>query len=378
MRYPVYFGESRAPKPYDAASQNRNNMTAGNPIPDASSGYARWRTVAFFTLTACCVIASLLFVRQLLFSIVGAITLAVVTQPLSDLLRKRRSKTFAAIAMVALIAVVFFAPMYLLIKHLVVQAIGVVRYVQAGGFDDFLAELSQKHSKMGAAIQNGVAQLAPGASGKEIAEWFAPKLGQVFSGMVKGIVDPVLLLFFYFFLVRDEDAAIRAWHMLLPLRSVESFEFSQKLRDIIEAIFAGRMLIAVLQGIASGIAYWVLGVPGALLWGFVTFVCCLIPAFGAFLVWVPICLYLGLVQGWTKALILALWCSCVVSTMDNFLYPVFVGRKTDLHTAIIFVAIFGGLAFFGISGFIVGPVLRASAMLLLQIWKQRMTETTAD
>jgi predicted PurR-regulated permease PerM len=259
----------------------------------------------------------------------------------------------------------------------VIQAIALAHFVQGGGVDDFLTEMTQKHPKLGSVIQNAMLQLAPGLNGRAVAGWFAPKLGQAFGAMVHGIVDIVLLLFFYFFMVRDEDVALRGWESLLPLREDEAFDFSRKLRDIIDAIFAGRMLIAVLQGVASGLAYWAVGVPGALLWGFVTFVCCLIPAFGAFLAWVPICVYVALAGSWTKCLILAVWCSCVVSTMDNFLYPVFVGKKTDLHTGVIFVALFGGLAFFGISGFILGPVLVASAMLLLQIWRQRLAEAGA-
>ena len=342
------------------------------------TSYVRWRTAALFALTVCCLTACLLFAHRLMFSIIGAITLAVVTQPLSSRLRARFSSTLAAALMVLLVSVVFFAPMYLLVKNLVMQAIGLVRYLQAGGLDAFMANLSHGHPKLGSAITSAIGEFAPGISGSQIAGWFAPKLGSAFGAIVRGIVDMVLLLFFYFFLVRDEASALRTLESILPLRSDESFDFTRKLHDIIEAVFAGRMLIAMLQGIAAGVAYWLLGVPGALLWGFVTFVCCLVPAFGAFLAWVPICLYLGLAQSWTRSLILAIWCGGVVSTMDNFLYPVFVGRKTDLHTGVIFVAIFGGLAFFGISGFILGPVLVASAMLLLQLWKQRLAETGAD
>ncbi len=345
---------------------------------ESKTSLMHWRTAALFALTVCCVVATLLFAHRLMFPIVGAITLAVVTQPLSGALRRRwSSHTWAAVAMVALVSVAVFAPLYFLIKHLVVQAIALAHFIQGGGVDDFLAGMTVKHPKLGAAIQNAILQLAPGLNGRAVAGWFAPKVGLAFGAVVHGIVSVVLLLFFYFFLVRDEDVALRGWESLLPLREDEAFDFSRKLRDVIDAIFAGRMLIAMLQGVASGVAYWAVGVPGALLWGFVTFICCLIPAFGAFLAWVPICLYVGLAGSWTKCLILAVWCSCVVSTMDNFLYPVFVGKKTDLHTGVIFVALFGGLAFFGISGFILGPVLVASAMLLLQIWKQRLHEAGA-
>ena len=320
----------------------------------------------------------MVFAHRLMFSITGAITLAVVTRPLSGWLRRRYHATPTAILMVALVCMALCLPVYLLIQHLVVQIIGLVHFVQAGGVDDFLAAVSAKHPKLGSAIQSTMAQAAPGVSGRAMASWSAPKLGMVLRGIGRGVVDLALMLFFYFFLVRDEDAAVRAWYAILPLRDSESFDLTRKLSDIISAVFGGRLLIALLQGVASGVAYWLLGVPGALLWGFVTFVCCLVPAFGAFLAWVPICLYLGLAQSWTKCIILGAWCGGVVSTMDNFLYPVFVGRKTNLHTGIIFIAIFGGLGLFGISGFILGPVLVASAIFLLQTWKLRLAETPGN
>jgi predicted PurR-regulated permease PerM len=194
------------------------------------------------------------------------------------------------------------------------------------------------------------------------------------QAMSKGVVDTVLMLFFYFFLVRDETLAINTLEGLLPMRSNEAFDFVRRLGEVIEAIFTGRILVAMLQGFLAGAAYRLLGVHEAILWGFVTFLCCLIPAFGAFLAWVPIALFLGLADSWTKALILAAWCGAVVLPLESFLYPILIGKRTDLHTAVIFVAIFGGLALFGFSGFVIGPVLVASAMLLLEIWKARFAE----
>ena len=86
-------------------------------------------------------------------------------------------------------------------------------------------------------------------------------------------------------------------------------------------------------------------------------------------------MYLGLSQSWTKAALLAAWGGIVVSNVDNVLYPVLVGRKTNLHTAVIFVAIFGGLALFGVSGIVLGPVIVAGTMFLLQVWKRYVQAT---
>jgi predicted PurR-regulated permease PerM len=131
------------------------------------------------------------------------------------------------------------------------------------------------------------------------------------------------------------------------------------------------MLVAGIQGILAGLAFWVLGVPGAVLWGFTTVAVAMIPAFGSYLVWVPIAIYLGLSGHWGKAALLAVWGSVIVSTIDNFLYPILVGTRLRSHTAAILLSILGGIAAFGIPGIILGPVIFTIAATLLDFWHAR-------
>ena len=97
----------------------------------------------------------------------------------------------------------------------------------------------------------------------------------------------------------------------------------------------------------------------------------MIPAFGAFLVWGPIAIYLGISGHWGKALLLTVWGGVIVSTIDNFLYPILVGTRLRSHTAIILISILGGIALFGITGVILGPVIFTIAATLLDFWRAR-------
>ena len=96
----------------------------------------------------------------------------------------------------------------------------------------------------------------------------------------------------------------------------------------------------------------------------------IIPVFGAFMIWVPAAIYLALEGDWTKALILTAWGSIVIGLIDNFLYPLLVGERSRMHTVAIFIAIMGGLVAFGAAGLIVGPVVLAITLALLQVWQQ--------
>jgi predicted PurR-regulated permease PerM len=102
-----------------------------------------------------------------------------------------------------------------------------------------------------------------------------------------------------------------------------------------------------------------------------TGVMAMVPAFGAFLVWVPIALFLGFTGHWGKAALLAVWGGAIVSTIDNFLYPVMVGPQLRQHTVAVLLSILGGIALFGVTGIILGPLAFTTATTLLEIWKAR-------
>ena len=102
----------------------------------------------------------------------------------------------------------------------------------------------------------------------------------------------------------------------------------------------------------------------------------MVPAFGSFLVWGPVAIYLGLSGHWGKAALLGIWGAFIVSTIDNILYPILVGSHMRAHTATILLAVLGGIAFFGPVGIVLGPVLFTIAATLLDIWHARTIPTS--
>ncbi|HEU5408650.1 MAG TPA: AI-2E family transporter, partial [Nitrospira sp.] len=116
-----------------------------------------------------------------------------------------------------------------------------------------------------------------------------------------------------------------------------------------------------------------LGISSAPFLGIVTMVFAMVPSFGAFVVWVPIAIYLAIMHHWIQAGILLAVGTLVISTLDNILYPVLVGTQLRLHTAPIFISIVGGIWLFGIGGLILGPIIFALTQVLLDIWRERLT-----
>lgn len=193
-------------------------------------------------------------------------------------------------------------------------------------------------------------------------------------GLVGNIVGAVARAFFViitmYYLFRDGDRIVRALPGALPLSISQSEAILARVNDVVSASVYGVVTIAMLQGLLGGLAFWALGVPSPLLWGTVLAVVCMIPIAGSFFVWLPASIYLVLGGHWTKALLLILWGTLVISTIDNFLRPKLIKDQTKLHELFVFFSVLGGMSVFGLLGIVLGPVVLAITLGLLNTFKQ--------
>lgn len=193
-------------------------------------------------------------------------------------------------------------------------------------------------------------------------------------GLVGGVVGMVIEVFFviftmyYFF--RDGERMREAVYNILPLDDRRAHQIIDRTQEVISASVYGVLVIALIQGTLGGLAFWALGLPSALLWGVVMVFLSMIPMAGAFIVWVPAAIYLAITGEWGKAIILAVWGALVIGSVDNFLRPKLVGEKTRLHELLIFFSVLGGLQVFGVIGLVLGPVVVAITIALLDVLRQ--------
>lgn len=192
----------------------------------------------------------------------------------------------------------------------------------------------------------------------------------VFGGLVGAVVQIFFVIFTMYYLFRDGERFVRALPDTLPLRREQSERIFERTRDVISASLYGVLVIAVIQGALGGLAFWALGLPSAIVWAVVMTFLSMIPMAGSFVVWAPAAIYLGLSGQWGKALMLAAWGALVIGTVDNFLRPKLVGERTKLHELFIFFAVLGGLQVFGVVGIVLGPVVLAITLALLDVFRQ--------
>ncbi len=197
------------------------------------------------------------------------------------------------------------------------------------------------------------------------------------GGALGALLNLALILFALFYLLRDGGHFLDALRGFLPMPADEGERLLARTRDIIQASVYGVLVIALLQGFLGGVAFALLGIPSALLWGVVMTLLSILPMAGSALVWGPAALILVAQGHWGKALALALFGMLVIGTLDNFLRPKLVGQKARMHELVIFFAVLGGLRVFGVLGLFLGPVLVAITSALFAVFRRGEPSTSA-
>lgn len=177
-----------------------------------------------------------------------------------------------------------------------------------------------------------------------------------------------IMLYLAFFLLRDGEQLLRTAARGLPLDLAHQKALAEKFSTVVRATVKGSLVVSLVQGALGGLAFWVLGVQGALLWAVLMAFLSLVPAVGAALVWAPVALWLGFQGHWGQAIGLTAWGVLAIGMVDNLLRPILVGKETRLPDYVVMIATLGGMSVFGINGFVVGPAIAAMFIAAWHIW----------
>jgi predicted PurR-regulated permease PerM len=313
--------------------------------------------------------------------IAWASVLAIAFYPVQvRLVRHTHRPSLSALLTSILVVVTILIPLLLVTALVVNEVVTLQTYLSErfkGGFsldtlapvrnilDWVMRRIGLDPARVGETVAQHASEIAQLAAGAAV----------VFATNVTGaVISFVFIIFTIFFLFRDGDRIAARIPDFLPFERARSEAVLARIRDVINASVYGVLVIAAIQGLLIGVAFSVLRIPSAALWGVVTLVTSVIPLLGAGAVWGPGAIYLALTGHWVKAILLAVWGGAIVSSVDNFLRPKLVGGKVGLSELVIFFSVLGGIQAFGILGLIVGPVLFAIAGSLLEV----LSETDAS
>jgi predicted PurR-regulated permease PerM len=317
-----------------------------------------------------------LLVAPFLPALAFGFALAMLGEPLFRwLVKKLRGRNTAAFISVLLICLTIVVPVIFLVQvliHEAIQGIGAISGQQDLGnlrnalehsalFGPLLRWLDSRLD-----LPKEAAQIARG-----MMQWLSTLTSSIVSGSAWAITQIATMIVVLFYFLRDQESILVNLRSLVPLSEEETDRLFKRITETIRISLYGKIVVAGIQGGLGGLIFWWLDLPAPAFWGFVMALLSVLPVLGAFVIWVPAAVALALQGSWGRALLLTVWGILIVHPVDNFLGPVLVGTKLRLHTLLIFFSVIGGLAAFGASGIVLGPVTVAIAISLFDIRRRR-------
>ncbi|TBU99988.1 AI-2E family transporter [Stutzerimonas kirkiae] len=213
-----------------------------------------------------------------------------------------------------------------------------------------------------------------GSSALQGSQYLATKAFSFGQGTFQFVVSFFVMLYLLFFLIRDGRDLVARIRKALPLSGEQKKKLFEKFAQVVRATVKGNIIIAVIQGALGGLIFAILGIPSALLWGVLMAMLSLLPAVGAGLIWVPVAIYFLFSGSIVSGVVLIAFGVLVIGLVDNLLRPTLVGKDTKMPDYIVLISTLGGLALFGLNGFVIGPLIAALFIACWDLFAEREEE----
>ncbi|MBT9492093.1 MAG: AI-2E family transporter [Paucibacter sp.] len=347
-----------------------------SPIPSRRTRLERGSLLLLLITVSLALIWILLpFYGAILWSIVISLLFAPVQTRLRT--RLQMGATPAALLTLSMVVLIGILPVLLISVSLTNEVAGLYLRMQAGEanpmpylrglFDALPADVIEALKRMGvgdfASLQRHL-----NASLAKISQFLASQAYSFGQNTLGFGTSVAIMLYLAFFLIRDGEQIVRQLGRAMPLAPAHKADLYDKFTTVIRATVKGNLFVAALQGLLGGLAFWFFDVGGALLWGVLMAFLSILPAVGAGLVWGPVALYFFLNGEIWQGVTMTAYGILVIGMVDNLLRPILVGKDTRMPDYLVMITTLGGMAVFGLNGFVIGPVIAAMVMAVWHIF----------
>ncbi len=313
-----------------------------------------------------------LIAQPFLVPIGWAVVLAITIHPLQARFEKRFGTNRTALALTASVLLLLVIPAVLVAMALIREGGPALAWLDA----ELKNQGSASH-RLGAAwdwLREGIPILPPqdvviariSTSVGGFANFF---IGQA-QGMLKGaaifLFDLAIVLGVLYLLLKDAPMFRGSLRRVLPFGQERNEHLLSLTRDLVSSSVTAILLIATVQGVLGGVAFALLGIPWAPLWGIVIALFALLPAIGAALIWLPAAIWLALSGAVVQGVILALVGVFVLSNVDNVIRPWLLSGRARVTWPVLLLSLIGGVSAFGFIGIVLGPLVVAIITALVE------------
>jgi len=302
-------------------------------------------------------------------SIIVGIVFAFILSPLNDWLKKKlKAPNLSGILISIVLLLLILLPMWFLTPIMIDQSLKMYFAAQQV---DFVTPLKNIFPSIFASEQFS-------AEIGSIISSFVNKTINSLVNAVSGIIlnFPQIMLqlfvafFTFYFVLRDKDKLVQYIKSLLPFSKDIENKFFEQTQGITISVLYGQILIGVIQGIITGIGFFVFGVPNYLFLTLLAIIAGVFPIVGTTIIWAPVAIY-ALVGGNTVQALGVIAFGTIAVFIDNILKPMFVSQRTSMPTSLVLIGMIGGFFLFGVLGFILGPLILAYLLIILEIYRNK-------
>jgi len=315
------------------------------------------------------IVLSFFLLKPILLSIIVGFILAFIFTPVYNWFYKIiKSKNISSFLICFLLILLIVLPLWFLTPVLIDQSIKI--YVASQQMD-FITPLknifpslftSEEFSaEIGSVIYSFITRIT-----NSLMNYFS----QLILNFPNLFLQFLVVFFTFFFVLKDKEEVISYIQSLSPFSKDVEKKLFKSSKEITSSVIYGQVIVGVIQGLFAGLGFFIFGVPNALLLTLFAALAGIFPIIGPFVVWVPVAIYLVVAGNSFSALGVTLF-GLFSSTIDNFLRPIFVSKRTRMHPALILIGMIGGFFLFGILGFILGPLIIAYLVIVLEIYRNK-------
>jgi predicted PurR-regulated permease PerM len=350
---------------------------------------AKRSTVIFLSaLVLLALVLTVIITRPFAKPFAFAVILAVVFYPLHNVVLRLTHNRRGLSALLSTLAVVvlFGVPAFIITTLAANEALTAAHYLgrrsaEEGGLTQFVMVLAQRplqfigrwvdvsHYDVRAIIASNAQKVSLG-----MVSFGAAVLGNLARFTVDAVITLVILFFFF---REGKEWAYRAGK-LSPLSDAQVSHLYQNISDTIVANVYGILTVGAVQGLFTGIAIRIVGMPSSMLLGLAAGFASIIPVVGSALVWVPAATYLLVIGSIWKGVFLLIWGAVVISSIDNVLRPLVVSGRVELHPMVLLFFIFGGVEAFGFLGLFLGPVVASVLAAVFGMLREELSDTESS
>lgn len=315
-------------------------------------------------------------IRPFAYPLFWAAILAILFNPIYAKLNERlKAPNFSATATLGLVIIIIVVPLMFITTLIVKESVTAYDALKSGGRLTAIANQINNSLRNRSFLeplhlnQDFITQKFNDA-GRAAVDIIINAATSLTQNSIVFVLLAIMMLYALFFFLRDGEKIARRIVYLLPLGGRYEQALYKKLTSAINASLKGTVVIGVLQGITGAVLFLATGVPGAMILAIIMGIFAIIPSTGTFIIWLPVGVGMILTgKVWQGVVIIAIGL-LIITIIDNFLRPWVVGKDMQVNPLLILFTTLGGLFIFGLSGFVIGPVIAALFVALWEIYEQ--------